>query len=139
MATSQTLDEQAKTEWRNHEHVSDELMILAKRLLLAAGCMDHARHALELAHYDDYELPPGTAMPVSLARHEDFARECGYTTYAEMSHFAEPVGDAEDKDWYLTPIHGGHWVIWNDCDCAIEQQFSSHEEATRSFHVYQTS
>lgn len=138
MATSQTLDEQAKTEWRNHEHISDELVMQARRLLQAAGCLSHARHALELAADDEYELPPGTAMPVSLARHEDFARECGYATYAEMSHFAEPVGDAEDKDWYLTPVQGGHWVIWNDCDCAVEQRFASHEEASKSFHVYQS-
>jgi len=138
MASSLTLDEQAKTEWRNHEHVSDELVLQARRLLQVAGCLDHARHALALAADDDYELPPGTAFPVSLARHEDFARECGYATYAEMSHFAEPVGDAEDKDWYLTPIHGGHWVIWNDCDCAVEQKFSSYEEASHNFTAYRT-
>jgi hypothetical protein len=138
MASSLSLDEQAKTEWRNHEHVSDELVIQARRLLQVAGCLDHARHALELAADDDYELPPGTAFPVSLARHEDFARECGYATYAEMSHFAEPIGDAEDKDWYLTPIHGGHWVIWNDCDCAIEQKFSSYEEASQNFAAYRS-
>jgi hypothetical protein len=138
MATSETLDEQAKTEWRNHGLVSDELVNLARRLLQAAGYLDNARHALELAADEEYEIPPGAATPVSLARHEEFARECGYATYAEMSHFAEPVGDAEDKDWYLTPVQGGHWVIWNDCDCAIEERFASHEEAVKRFHVYQS-
>ncbi len=138
MANSLTLDEQAKIEWRNHEHVSDELVIQARRLLQAAGCLDHARHALELAADVDYELPPGAAIPVSLARHEDFAHECGYATYAEMTHFAEPIGDAEDKDWYLTPIHGGHWVIWNDCDCAVQQEFASYEDASKQFSAYRS-
>lgn len=138
MASSQTLDEQAKIEWRNHEHVSDELVTQARRLLQVAGSIEHARHALELAADDDYELPPGTAIPVSLARHEEFARECGYATYAEMSHFAEPIGDAEDKDWYLTPIHGGHWVIWNDCDCLVDRKFSSYEDASNCFPAYRS-
>ena len=138
MASSPTLDEQAKIEWRNHEHVSDELMSQAQQLLQSAGSLAHARHALEMAADAENELPPGTAFPVSLARHEDFARDCGYATYAEMSHFAEPVGDAEDKDWYLTPIHGGHWVIWNDCDCVIERKFSSYEEAAKCFSDYRS-
>jgi len=138
MVSSSVLDEKAKLEWRNHEHVSDELRNQARQLLQAAGSLAHARHALELAADDEYELPPGTAVPVSLARHEEFARECGYATYAEMSHFAEPIGDAEDKDWYLTPIQGGNWVVWNDCDCVIEQQFTSHEEAAKNFHLYRS-
>lgn len=138
MTSLQTLDEQAKIEWRNHEHVSDQLINHARRLLQAAGSLEHARHALDLAAEDEEEFPPGAAVPVSLARHEEFARECGYATYAEMSHFAEPVGDAEDKDWYLTPIHGGHWVIWNDCDCTIDRQFSSYEEAAKSFLDYRS-
>lgn len=138
MESSVTVDEQAKIEWRNHEHVTDDLVIQAKRLLETAGSLAHARHALELAADDENKLPPGAALPVSLARHEEFARECGYATYAELSHFAESIGNAEDKDWYLTPIQGGHWVIWNDCDCVIEQKFSSYEEASSCFAAYRS-
>lgn len=138
MASSLTLDEQAKTEWRNHEHVSDDLVIQARRLLQAAGSLDHARHVLDMAADEEFEPPPGTAFPVSLARHEEFARECGYATYAEMSHFAEPIGDAQDKDWYLTPIHQGRWVVWNDCDCRADRVFASYEEASQSLSDYRT-
>ena len=138
MASSPTLDEQAKIEWRNHEHVTDELITQARRLLQAAGSLEHAHYALDSAAENQLDLPPGTSFPVSMARHEDFARQCGYATYAEMSHFAEPIGDAEDKDWYLTPIQGGNWVIWNDCDCEIEQRLCSYEEAASCFHAYRT-
>lgn len=138
MATSLVADEQAKSEWQTHEYVSDELIVHARSLLQAACSLARARHVLELAAEIEYKIPPGSAVPVSLARHEDFARECGYATYAEMSHFAEPIGDAEDKDWYLTPIHGGHWVIWNDCDCAVEEQFSSYAQASKAFPAYRS-
>ena len=47
---------------------------------------------------------------------DEFAREYGFTSYAELRAASTPMGlrSDGDEDWFLTRDAHGRWFVWHD-------------------------
>jgi len=71
------------------------------------------------------------SKPQPAADKDEFARRLGFTSYLDLFEASTPAGTAEGKNWFITALSGGRWVVWNDENLTASDSFASLEDARR--------
>jgi hypothetical protein len=91
----------------------------ARRLLAEAGSAELAKHAVDVAVHAE----PATGSPG-----DRFAAEWGFDSYLSLFEASLPLASVGGKNWCVTAIGSGKWILWNDADL-VATQHASREEA----------
>ncbi len=106
--------------WSEHEHVASHVELEAKKLLVAAGTSEIAKHAIDLASgVDASGADQGEAL----------AEAIGFRTYRALLESSTHGPKIGDRQWYVTSICPNEWILWNDRDHAVVGVFESSHEA----------
>ena len=108
-------------QWPAHEHVASPVQIQAQKLLKEAGSPELAKHAVDEA------TQPATGSP-----QDEFARNLGFASYLSLFEDSKRLAAGQGKQWFVTAIRNGQWILWNDKDLALFGTFDSREEAERA-------
>lgn len=92
----------------------------AHKLLAEAGSPEIAKQAIDSAVGDKMAGSPG----------DKFAAQWGFDSYLSLFEGSIPVASVGGKNWCVTSISGGGWILWNDADL-VATRHSSREEAER--------
>lgn len=112
---------QPATEWSHHEHVTSPMKAQAKKLVDEAGSPELAKQAVDAAG----------KLHVVAADKDEFARRLEFTSYLDLFEASTAAASVEGKNWFITALRGGGWIVWNDVDLIASDLFSSPENARR--------
>ena len=104
------------------EHIATPVQIEAQKLLEEAGSPELAKHAVDVA-----AIGRGEGSP-----QDQFARRLGFASYLSLFEdssllFAEPA-----KQWFVTAIRNGEWILWDDVDLAVKGTYATKDAALRA-------
>ena len=103
------------SEWNEHEHLAPALQMEAEKLISQAGSAEMAKRAID-AIADTWVEDPKT-------RHDKFAREWGFASYLSMLQCSMSISAAREKNWCVTAVKDGRWIMWNDEDLVALENF----------------
>lgn len=106
--------------WISHEHVAPPVELQAKKLLLAAGNSEIAKHAIDVASGGDSD---------QAIKSDLLAESIGFRSYRALVESSTPGPKVEERQWYVTPISTGKCIIWNDRDYEVVGAYPSMNEA----------
>jgi hypothetical protein len=109
------------TEWDHHEHVTPPMKAQAKKLVEEAGTRELAKYAIDAASEPD----------PAAADKDEFARGLGFTSYLDLFEASTRAASADGKNWFISALRGGSWVVWNETDMIASHACSSPDEARR--------
>lgn len=111
----------AQTEaWSEHEHIAPPVQTHAQQLIEKAGSPGLARQAIDAAD----KHPPARA-----SAQDEFARQWGFRSYLELFESSTAVRTAAGKNWHVTAIASGGWIVWNETDLYAASTFATRDEA----------
>lgn len=109
-------------EWQQHEHVTPPLQEQAKKLVDATGSPERAKYVVDSLT---------KKQPATPATKDEFALCCGFTSYLDLFESSTKAGSTDDKNWFITALAGGGWIVWNDVDLDPGAVQPTLEEARR--------
>lgn len=110
----------AEEEWREHEHISEQVQTDADRLLESAGDSEVAKHAVDVASARQEEGD---------ASRNEFAMSLGFDNFEAAREGSQQFGPIEGPIWYVTPGPSQGFIAWNDRDLRVEFTSTSQSEA----------
>ena len=108
-------------ELQEHEHVTPPMKAQAEKLLEEAGTPALARQAV-----DSLAEPQPAA-----ADKDEFARRLGFASYLDLFEASTRAASAGGRNWFITALRGGRWVVWNDADLIASDSHPSAAAARR--------
>jgi hypothetical protein len=106
--------------WSAHEHVAPSVELEAKKLLMAAGTSELAKHAIDFTSGSE-------ATDVNKAN--SLAEAMGFHSYRSLLESSTPGRKRNDRHWFLTSLRPNEWILWNDRDLEVAGVFESSREA----------
>jgi hypothetical protein len=106
-------------EWNEHEHLPPALRVEAEKLISQAGSAEMAKQAIDRITDTWVEDPK--------SRHDKFAREWGFASYLSLLQCSMSISATHEKNWCVTAVSGGRWIMWNDEDLEAIEHFRSLE------------
>lgn len=116
----------AAADWKRHEHVAGPVQNQAQKLIDEAGSPGLAKEAINAAANQHAEKP---APQASASAKDHFARNHGFQSYLDLFEASTTMAQCEGKNWFVTALPAGKWIMWNDQDLQAEQSFDTFEEA----------
>jgi hypothetical protein len=116
----------AAARWREHEHVAGSVQNEAQKLIDEAGSPALAKKAVDSAARDHAERP---ASEASASSKDHFARNHGFKSYLDLFEASTTMAQCDGKNWFVTALPGGKWIMWNDRDLDTHRSFDTFEEA----------
>jgi hypothetical protein len=110
--------------WTEHEHVAAPLQVDAQKLIDKAGSPGLAKQAIRAV--EDASNAP--ASP-SASSQDEFAQRWGFRSYLELFEASTGVRAAVGKNWLVTALADGGWIVWNDTDLRADTRYSTHSQA----------
>ena len=110
--------ETGSQQWPSHEHEASPAQIQAQKLLEQAGSPELAKHAVDAA------AGGGEGSP-----QDQFARELGFASYLSLFEDSSLILADADRQWFVTAIRNGEWVLWNDSDLKVAGTYQSRAAA----------
>ena len=107
--------------WSSHEFVASPVELEAKKLLIAAGTSEMAKHAIDLAARE---------APESADKAESLAKAIGFRSYRTLLESSTPGPKIDERQWFVTSICPSEWILWNDRDHEVAGVFESSSEAS---------
>jgi hypothetical protein len=108
--------------WSAHEHIATPVQIEAQKLLEQAGSPELAKHAVDVA-----AIGRGEGSP-----QDQFARRLGFASYLSLFEDSSLLFAQQDKQWFVTAIRNGEWILWNDADLMVTGIYATKDAALRA-------
>ena len=51
---------------------------------------------------------------VRIVTKDEFARNLGFATYLSLFEDSKRLAAGQGKQWFVTAIRNGQWILWND-------------------------
>jgi hypothetical protein len=112
--------------WREHEHVAGPVQNDAQKLIDNAGSPELAKKAVDSAARDHKTQPSAAGGGSAKDR---LARNHGFNSYLELFEASTTMSQSDGKNWFVTAVPGGKWIMWNDRDLEAHRSFDTFEEA----------
>jgi hypothetical protein len=108
--------------WTQHEQVSPQIELEAKKLVQAAGSPEMAKQAIDAVEH---------ALPET-KKDDDLALALGFLSYRSLLEASTKGAHIAGYQWFLTAIRQDEWVLWNDRDLEVVGVFETKEDALKA-------
>lgn len=108
--------------WTQHEQVSPQVELEAKKLVQAAGSAEMAKQAIDATEHSHRES----------RKDEDLALALGFVSFRSLLEASIKGANIAGYQWFLTAIRQDEWILWNDRDLEVIGVFETKEEALRA-------
>lgn len=108
--------------WMQHEQVTPQIELEAKKLVQAAGSPEMAKQAIDAVNHAD---------PIA-KKDDDLALALGFMSYRSLLEASTKGANIAGYQWFLTAIRHDEWVLWNDRDLEVVGVFEKKEDALKA-------
>jgi len=107
-------------DWSQHEHVTPQANADAHKLIESTGNAELAKQAIDAAQQQP-QVPP--------ADKDGFAKQLGFVSFLDMFEASTTLATPDDRDWSITPLNDGRWLVWNAQDLTVAAETTSRDDA----------
>jgi hypothetical protein len=107
---------------RGHEPRATPVETQAQKLLEQAGSPELAQQIVDSAAVT---VPHGSPQ-------DEFARSLGFASYLSLFEDSTALSADREKQWFVTAVQRGQWILWNDVDLEEFGRFPTRVAAERA-------